>query len=167
MFRLEQWPEAAAAYEIVLSTPGGALKRADMLAALENLGVAHMRAGEPAKAIEMYHRAERLSPRDPRQWLFATGMGMALFFQDRFDEAAYWAEKALADNPRCTIALRTLAGSLAKTGQREQAAVAVQTLLKVEPQLTLSIWRARLKWLDETPWGNRYVEALRLAGLPE
>ena len=124
-------------------------------------------SGEPAKAIEMYHRAERLSPRDPRQWLFATGMGMALFFQDRFDEAAYWAEKALADNPRCTIALRTLAGSLAKTGQREQAAVAVQTLLKVEPQLTLSIWRARLKWLDETPWGNRYVEALRLAGLPE
>ena len=94
-------------------------------------------------------------------------MGMALFFLDRFDEAAYWAEKALADNPRCTIALRTLAGSLAKMGQREKAAIVVQTMLKVEPQLTLSIWRARLKWLDETPWGNRYVEALRLAGLPE
>jgi hypothetical protein len=52
-------------------------------------------------------------------------------------------------------------------GQREKAATVVQALLKVEPQLTLSIWRARLKWLDETPWGNRYVEALRLAGLPE
>jgi tetratricopeptide (TPR) repeat protein len=115
----------------------------------------------------MYQRAERLSPRDPRGWLFATGMGMALFFLDRFDEAAYWAEKALVDNPRCTIALRTLAGSLAKMGQREKAAIVVQTMLKVEPQLTLSIWRARLKWLDETPWGNRYVEALRLAGLPE
>jgi TolB-like protein/Tfp pilus assembly protein PilF len=123
--------------------------------------------GEPAKTIEMYQRAERLSPRDPRGWLFATGMGMALFFLDRFDEAAYWAEKALVDNPRCTIALRTLAGSLAKMGQREKAAIVVQTMLKVEPQLTLSIWRARLKWLDETPWGNRYVEALRLAGLPE
>jgi TolB-like protein len=123
--------------------------------------------GEPAKAIEMYQRAERLSPRDPRGWLFATGMGMALFFLERFDDAAYWAEKALVDNPRSTIALRTLAGSLAKMGQREKAAIVVQTMLKVEPQLTLSIWRARLKWLDETPWGNRYVEALRLAGLPE
>jgi TolB-like protein/Tfp pilus assembly protein PilF len=123
--------------------------------------------GEPAKAIEMYQRAERLSPRDPRGWLFATGMGMALFYLERFDEAAYWAEKALVDNPRCTIALRTLAGSLAKMGQREQAAVVVRKVLHVEPQLTLSIWRARLKWLDETPWGNRYVEALRLAGLPE
>ena len=123
--------------------------------------------GEPAKAIEMYHRAERLNPRDPRGWLIATGLGMALFFQEQFDEAVYWAEKALVDNPRCTIALRTLAASLAKMGQRERAATVVQALLKVEPQLTLSIWRARLKWLDETPWGNRYVEALRLAGLPE
>src|SRR4029450_13317844 len=105
--------------------------------------------GEPGKAIEMYQRAERPSPRDPRGWLFATGTGMALFFLERFEEAAYWAEKALADNPRCTIALRTLAGSLAKMGQREQAAVVVQTMLRVEPQLRLSIWRARLKWLGE------------------
>jgi hypothetical protein len=47
------------------------------------------------------------------------------------------------------------------------AAAAVQKVLKIEPQLTLSTWRARLRWLDETPWGNRYVEALRHAGLPE
>jgi TolB-like protein/Tfp pilus assembly protein PilF len=123
--------------------------------------------GNPAKAIEMYHRAERLSPRDPRGWLIATGLGMAFFFQEQFDEAASWAEKALVDNPRCTIALRTLAGSLAKMGRRKDAAVVVQKLLKIEPQLTLSVWRARLRWLDETPWGNRYVEGLRLAGLPE
>jgi len=123
--------------------------------------------GNPAKAIEMYQRAERLSPLDPRGWLIATGLGMAFFHQERFNEAASWAEKALVDNPRCTIALRTLAGSLARLGQREKAAVVVRKVLQVEPQLTLSIWRARLKWLDETPWGNRYVEALRLAGLPE
>ena len=123
--------------------------------------------GNPAKAIEMYQRAERLSPLDPRGWLIATGLGMAFFHQERFEEAASWAERALVDNPRCTIALRTLAGSLAKAGRREQAAVVVQKLLKIEPQLTLSIWRARLRWLDETPWGNRYVEALRMAGLPE
>jgi TolB-like protein/Tfp pilus assembly protein PilF len=123
--------------------------------------------GNPAKAIEMYQRAERLSPLDPRGWLIATGMGMAFFHQERFDAATSWAEKALADNPRCTIALRTLAGSLAKVGRREEATVVVQKLLKIEPQLTLSVWRARLRWLDETPWGNRYVEALRLAGLPE
>jgi hypothetical protein len=47
------------------------------------------------------------------------------------------------------------------------AAAVVREVLKVEPQLTLSVWRARLRWLDETPWGNGYVDALRLAGLPE
>ena len=102
----------------------------------------------PAKAIEMYQRAERLSPLDPRGWLIATGLGMAFFHQERFDEAASLAEKALVDNLRCTIALRTLAGSLAKVRRREEAAVVVQKLLKIEPQLTLSAWRARLRWLD-------------------
>ena len=62
-FRLEQWPEAAAAYETLLSTPGGALKRADVLDALERLGVAYMRAGEPAKAIAPLEKAVTLEPR--------------------------------------------------------------------------------------------------------
>jgi TolB-like protein/Tfp pilus assembly protein PilF len=123
--------------------------------------------GNPAKAIELYQRAERLSPRDPRGWLIAAGLAMALFFQERFDEAATWAEKALVLNPRFTIPLRTLAGSLAKLGHREKAAAVVQEVLKIEPQLTVSTWRARLRWLDETPWGNSYRDALRLAGLPE
>ncbi|HWJ55130.1 MAG TPA: tetratricopeptide repeat protein, partial [Vicinamibacterales bacterium] len=62
-FRLEQWPEAAAAYERLLSTPGGALKRPDALAALEHLGIAYLRAGEPAKAIEPLEKALTLEPR--------------------------------------------------------------------------------------------------------
>jgi tetratricopeptide (TPR) repeat protein len=62
-FRLEQWPEAAAAYETLLSTPGGALKRGDVLDALERMGVAYMRAGEPAKAIAPLEKAVTLEPR--------------------------------------------------------------------------------------------------------
>jgi tetratricopeptide (TPR) repeat protein len=135
--------------------------------ALAIAGWMEAQMGNPAKAIEMYHHAERLSPRDPRGWLIATGMGQALFFQERFDEAASWAEEALLDNPRCAIALRTLAASRAKVGQREDAAVVVQRLLRIEPQLTLSVFRVRARWLDQTLWGNRYVDALRLAGLPE
>jgi hypothetical protein len=27
--------------------------------------------------------------------------------------------------------------------------------------------RARVQFLDKTPWGNAFVDALRLAGLPE
>src|SRR5262249_39315679 len=35
-----------------------------------------MIAGNEGQAIELYHRADRLSPRDPRAWLIATGLGL-------------------------------------------------------------------------------------------
>jgi TolB-like protein/DNA-binding winged helix-turn-helix (wHTH) protein/Flp pilus assembly protein TadD len=76
--------------------------------------------GNPGKAIELYHRADRLSPRDPRGWLIATGLGLAHFYEGRFDEAKSWAEKALGHNPRFAVALRCLAVSLAKLGQRDK-----------------------------------------------
>jgi TolB-like protein len=119
------------------------------------------------KAIELFHRAERLSPRDPRGWLIATGLASAHFYEGHFDEAAAWAEAALVQNPRFTIALRTLAASLARLGQTEKAAAVVAELLKIEPQFTLAGLRARVPSLGRPPLGHVFLDALRLAGLPE
>jgi TolB-like protein/Tfp pilus assembly protein PilF len=135
--------------------------------ALAVAGWTEMQVGNHGKAADLYHRAERLSPCDPRGWLFAAGLSQAFLFQGRFEEAASCAERALVHNPRFTVALRSLAASLAKLGHQERASAVVQQLLRIEPKLTLSVWRARLRWLDKTPWGKGYVEALRLAGLPE
>jgi hypothetical protein len=77
------------------------------------------------------------------------------------------ADAALAQNPRSAVALRCLAASLAKLGQKEKAAAAAQKLLNIEPQFTLAELRARVQFLDKTPWGNAFVHALRLASLPE
>jgi golgin subfamily B member 1 len=62
-FRLEQWPEAATAHEALLAAHANALKRPDLLAALERLGIAHMRAGNPAGAIAPLEKALALDPR--------------------------------------------------------------------------------------------------------
>jgi tetratricopeptide (TPR) repeat protein len=62
-FRLEKWPEAAAAYESLIAGHAAELKRPDTLAALEQLGVAYMRAGEPARAIPPLEKALTLEPR--------------------------------------------------------------------------------------------------------
>ena len=126
-----------------------------------------MQMGHFGKAIELFHRAERLSPRDPRGWLIATGLGSAHFYEGHFDEAVAWIEAALVQNPRFAVARRTLAASLARLGQREKAATVVQELLIIEPQFTLAELRARVRFLDRTPWGNAFLDALRLAGLPE
>ena len=125
------------------------------------------KTGYFAKAIDLFRQAERLSPRDPRGWLIATGLGSAYFYEGHFDQALIYAEAALLQNPRFTVALRLLAASLAKLGQAGKAAAAVRELLNVEPQLTLAALRARVRFLESTSWGNAFLDALRLAGVPE
>jgi Flp pilus assembly protein TadD len=122
--------------------------------------------GNPGRAIELYHRADRLSPRDPRVWMIATGLGWAHFYDGRFAEARSWAEKALNHNPRFATALRCLAVSLAQFGESEKASAAVKEMLKIEPRFALSTFRAQLRVPDGAQV-DRLFDALRLAGFPE
>jgi hypothetical protein len=64
------------------------------------------------------------------------------------------------------MALRCLAVSLAQLGESEKASVAVKEMLKIEPQFTLSSFRAQLRVPDGVQ-GERFFDALRLAGFPD
>jgi TolB-like protein/cytochrome c-type biogenesis protein CcmH/NrfG len=121
---------------------------------------------EPAIALEHLHRAARLSPRDPRTWFIATGIGTAHSIAGNHHEAIIWLKRALSQNPRSTPARRILAASLASVGQIDQARETLQELLKGEPDLTISTLGARMRMLHQSVWNN-YAAALRLAGLPE
>jgi TolB-like protein/class 3 adenylate cyclase/tetratricopeptide (TPR) repeat protein len=147
------------AYRSLLLNPNSAI-------ALAITGWIEAILANPAKALEHLHRANRLSPRDPKGWFITTGLGMSHFFAGQFDEAAAWCKKALAQNPRFALAFRILAASLAKLGQRDRAKEAVRELLKIEPQLTISSLRARTLAMEESVW-IMFSEGLRLAGLPE
>jgi TolB-like protein/Flp pilus assembly protein TadD len=120
----------------------------------------------PADALELFRRAERLSPRDPRGWFIAGGMAHAHFTQGEFDAAVSCAKRALLYNPRYASGLRLLAAGLAKLGRRDEAAAAVQRLLRIEPELTISSLRARVMFMDESVW-DKFAGGLRLAGLSE
>jgi TolB-like protein/Flp pilus assembly protein TadD len=122
--------------------------------------------GHSRKALELLSRAQRLSPRDPRGWFMASGVALAHIVDGHFDEAAACARMAVDQNPRSTIALRFLAGCLARLGQKEKAASALRDMLKIEPNLTRAKLRARLVGIDEGVW-SKVAEGLRLAGLPE
>jgi TolB-like protein len=123
-------------------------------------------SANPTKALELLRRAERLNPRDPRAWIRSYGMSAAHFVEGRFDEAASWAQQSLAENSRFAPALRTRAASLAKMGHRDKATEAVREMLKLEPELTLSKFRTRAMFYEESVW-NKFADGLRLAGLPE
>ena len=121
---------------------------------------------EPDKALELLHRAQRLSPRDPRGWIMATAVAYAHLLKDELPDAVAWAEKALADNPRFGGALWFLAAALGKLGEKERAAETVRKILKLEPQLTLASLRARSMYTSEAVW-LKTADGLRLAGMPE
>jgi tetratricopeptide (TPR) repeat protein len=123
-------------------------------------------SGNSAKGLELLRRAQRLSPLDPRAWLNAAGMSIAYLGDGQFEEGASWAKKALAKNPRYTVAMRLLAAHLAQLGQLEPAREAIKEMFEVEPHLTLSVLRSRLMFMHERVWKNLSI-GLRIAGMAE
>jgi TolB-like protein len=85
--------------------------------ALTTLAFIETANANPTKGLELFRRAERLSPRDSRGWFTIAGVAVAHYFEDRFEEAVVWVRKALIQKPRFPLALRVLAASLARQGQ--------------------------------------------------
>jgi TolB-like protein/Tfp pilus assembly protein PilF len=120
----------------------------------------------PKKGMQLFQRAARLSPRDPRGWFTSTGLGAAHYLEGQFDEAALYAQRALLQNPRSALALRLRAASLAQQGDGDKAAAVMREILEIEPELTLTKLRARLMFLSDWCW-SRYAAGLRGAGMPD
>jgi TolB-like protein len=129
-------------------------------------GILRALHGETDAAIENLNHAVRLSPLDPEMFRMQVGMALAHFFAGHFDAAADWAEKALGNLPSLLIAAALVAASHALGGRMEKASLAMQRLQKLDPSLRLCTLR---DWLPiQRPKDfTRFVDGLRLAGLPE
>jgi len=134
--------------------------------ALAMAGRGELLSENPSKALELLYRAERLNPREPRGWFITGGIANACLLEGRFDEAISACTRALDLNPRNTPMLRVLAACLIKQGRQSEAAETVRKVLDAEPQLTLTILRARFMWMNSKVW-DEYSAALRIAGIPE
>jgi TolB-like protein/Flp pilus assembly protein TadD len=122
--------------------------------------------GNQRSGREMIERALLLNPRDPRGWFMSGAMAIAAVIEENYPEAISWAERALVQNRRFAVALRVLAVALVKVGQHDRAARVLQDMLKVEPELTISGFLARIP-VPLVSMATTYAEALRAAGLPE
>jgi TolB-like protein/Flp pilus assembly protein TadD len=134
--------------------------------ALATAGRIELHSGNAGKALELLFRAERLSPREPREWLITMGIAAAYLQAGRLDEAISTCRKALDQNPRNTTVLRMLAVSLVKQGRQTEAAQVAREVLAIEPQLTLTKLRARGRYVD-IKFASEFSAALRIAGIPE
>ena len=123
-------------------------------------------SGESDKARAHLKEALRLSPRDrANYWTFAF-FGLADFADERYEEAVEWAQRAIHLYQKFPTAHRLLTASRRQLGQTEKARAALIALLSVAPGTTVAKIRAAVPWKDPAVM-ERYLDALRKAGLPE
>jgi TolB-like protein len=129
-------------------------------------GILRALRGETDAAIEHLNHAVRLSPLDPEMFRMQVGMALAHFFAGHFDAAAGWADKALGNLPSLLVAAALVAASHALGGRMDKANLAMQRLQALDPSLRLCTLK---DWLPiQRPEDfARFVDGLRLAGLPE
>lgn len=125
---------------------------------------AFMDSGE--QAVEGTQRALSLSPFDPTRYFYDSLAGTAKLASDRYEDAIFYADRSLRANKMHTSTLRVKAISQWYLGRENQAQQTVKKLLELEPDLSISKYRARS---PATPYatGQKWAEALQKAGVPE
>jgi tetratricopeptide (TPR) repeat protein len=122
--------------------------------------------GQPEAAIDHFARAMRLSPLDPILYGMQNGTAAAYFLAAQYGQAVSWAERALTEQPNYLAALRISAASHALAGHLSQAQAAMKRICQIDPALRLSDLGTLAPFRRPEDF-TRYVEGLRIAGLPE
>ena len=123
--------------------------------------------GEIDAAMIAFENAMRLSPLDPHWGASAKfGMGSALCWAGRPEEALPWVRRALQDRPAFAGIHRLLVAVLWLSGRQPEAREAARKYLAMLPGFSLSQAR-KVSPVRGTPGHERYFDALREAGLPE
>jgi adenylate cyclase len=117
-------------------------------------GILRLFVGQPDVALEHIEAFLRLSPRD-RLTVYLTGIGCALFFQRRFDEAAAKLLESLDRAPNFVVTYRTLAACYAHMGRLDEARAIVARLRAITPLVVPS----------DLPWRKFEDRELYLSGL--
>jgi tetratricopeptide (TPR) repeat protein len=97
---------------------------------------------------------------------FFDGLSAAAYLVDaQFEKAVEFADRSLSANPRYVSAHRAKAIGLVRLGRVQEAAGAVQALLRLNPGMTVAGYLATHP-AGRTPVGRDWAEALGEAGVP-
>lgn len=129
-------------------------------------GILRCILGQPERAIADAERAIRLSPLDPSMWVPYGILANAHMQLARYEEAASWARKSVAQHRFNLPSYHVLAASCVHLGRQTEANEAISQLRELDSELTITRLQqiypvARYRNLEA------FLEGLRQAGLPE
>ena len=136
------------------------------LNAVNVAGVNALHFGDPDDALNYFHRAIRLNPRDVSISWPLTGIAHAEMIKGNFAEALRWAERSFALNPKFIFSFWMLIAANAHLGHMDEARRWLARFRVLGPEVTIASIRAGQPARDPSRM-VAILEGLRLAGLPE
>jgi adenylate cyclase len=129
-----------------------------------HLAVMHIYSDETELAMQLLKRAFRLNPIPPSYYY--DFMAMAHMKNGKYEKAIELSKKGLRDNPDEIGIYLTLAASYSALNRIEEAHNTVDEILRINPNFSLEYYSKTVPYKNQETL-NKYVEALRDAGLPE
>ena len=128
-------------------------------------GAALIIGGDPEQGLVCIEDAIRVSPGDPGAFFFYTGAALANLMCDRPAEACEMATRSARMYAGWDTTYRVLAAALVQLDRVEEARAAVQKLLELSPNMTVS--SLRVLWpIRDASVLEKILDGLRTAGLP-
>lgn len=129
-------------------------------------GMANSYAGNHEEAIRRIHKARRLSPFDPHSFFFDMALMIPHLARGEYEMVVELGRRATALNPGLSSTQKGYLSALGHLRRTEEQVVVRERLLRLEPSFSLREALKRSPLLRDED-RVRYVEGLRLAGLPE
>jgi tetratricopeptide (TPR) repeat protein len=122
--------------------------------------------GEPEAALERLERYRELAPFDAHISWFELLYTLAYLFKKDYERAVTVGRRAVETLPDFVNAYKPFIAALGHLGRREEARPYVERLLRLEPKFTVENF-GEVYPIKKTSDRKRYMEGLRLAGIPE
>lgn len=129
-------------------------------------GYLFLYAGEPQPGLDCLRKLAEIALHTPYSAAVHNGIAFASVQLGALDDALEHSQQALAINPVYPAANRHLAATFALNGDAKAATDQLKVLDRLVPEETISKVRGRLG-MGDTEGARRYLEGLRLAGMPE
>jgi adenylate cyclase len=119
--------------------------------------------GQSDEAAKHLDEAIRLSPHDPQNAIFNTGLAVTHYLESRYAKAVEYSSKTLQQRSAFTPGHRIHVASLAQNGQIAEAQECLAHLKTMHPSLSIS-------WIEQNvPYRSvpmaKFIEGMRKAGL--